>query len=103
MYKIKFSADADQDIREIYEYLKNEYGSEELAKNTTRKIGQRIRQLEIFPESGALLESIVGWPTDFRFLVSGQYLIFYTIEGKRVQIERIIYGRRNYYNILFGK
>ena len=28
------------------------------------------------------------------------YLVFYTISGQTVQIQRILYGRRNYQNIL---
>jgi len=28
------------------------------------------------------------------------YLVFYTISGQMVQIQRILYGRRNYQNIL---
>ena len=101
MFKIKFSPDAHQDIHEIQDYITNEYGSVELARKTTEKIAKRIRQLELFPESGAPLSAIIRWATDFRYLVCDQYMIFYTIEGKRVQIERIIYGRRNYYSILF--
>ena len=36
----------------------------------------------------------------YRYLIVENYLVFYTISGQTVQIQRILYGRRNYQNIL---
>ena len=36
----------------------------------------------------------------YRYLIVENYLVFYTISGQMVQIQRILYGRRNYQNIL---
>ena len=49
-----------------------------------------------------LKDVAVGEPVFLTKNGRGRYAIV-DIEGKRVQIERIIHGRRNYYNILFGK
>ena len=40
--------------------------------------------------------------SDYRFLVSGNYLVFYRAYGKDVYIDRVLYGRRDYMLILFG-
>lgn len=40
--------------------------------------------------------------SDCRFLVSGNYLVFYRAYGKDVYIDRVLYGRREYMRILFG-
>lgn len=101
MYKIKFSNDANHDIHEIGEYYKTEYGSEQLGNKIVEKIARRIRQLELFPESGAPLESIIPLTTDYRYLLCENYLIFYTFSEKVVRIERIIYARKNYLSSLF--
>ena len=40
--------------------------------------------------------------SDYRFLVSGNYLAFYRAYGNTVYVDRILYGRRDYLRILFG-
>lgn len=39
--------------------------------------------------------------SDYRFLVSGNYLIFYRACGTEVYIDRVLYGRQDYLRILF--
>ena len=40
--------------------------------------------------------------SDYRFLVSGNYLSFYRTYGNEVYVDRILYARRDYMRILFG-
>ena len=61
-----------------------------------------VEQLENFSEMGALLASIANVDSDYRFIVSGNYLIFYRVSGMDVYVDRILYGRRDYLRILFG-
>lgn len=51
---------------------------------------------------GALLSSVADTESNYRFLVSGNYLIFYRAYEKEVYIDRILYARRDYMRILFG-
>jgi plasmid stabilization system protein ParE len=39
--------------------------------------------------------------TDYRYLVCGNYLIFYKIEGDAVSVYRVLNGSRDYLPILF--
>ena len=68
-----------------------------------QKIMKRIRQLADFPEIGAPLSSIISLEVPYRFLVCGNYTAFYKVEGDEVHIIRVLYGRRNFMQILFGK
>ncbi len=43
----------------------------------------------------------MSFDTDFRYLVSGNYLIFYKVDNEYVSIYRILYGRRDYLKIIF--
>ncbi len=67
--------------------------------------GQRILdavdRLEDFAELGAPLSSITKAGAGYRFLVSGNYMVFYRVRGNDVFIDRILYGRSNYMNLLF--
>ena len=70
---------------------------------TIAKITKKIYRLADFPASGAPLSSIVGFETDYRFLVCENYTAFYRIENQTVYIIRVLYGRRNFMQILFGE
>ena len=69
----------------------------------TMKIMKRIRQLADFPEIGAPLSSIISLEVPYRFLVCGNYTAFYKVEGDEIHIIRVLYGRRNFMQILFGR
>ena len=103
MSEINFSPDALEDIKEIKAYITDELCNEQSAINTVKKIMKRIRQLENFPKMGSPLSSIVNIHVPYRFLVCGNYITFYKIENNEIYIIRILYGRRNFMQILFGK
>lgn len=103
MAKINFTPDALEDMKEIKAYISAELCSERAAINTIEMITKRIRQLEDFPESGAPLSSVISLKVDHRFLVCGNYIAFYKVEGDNVHIIRVLYGRRNFMQILFGR
>lgn len=103
MAKINFTPDALEDMKEIKAYIAGELCSERSALNTIEKIIKRIRQLEDFPEIGAPLSSVINLEVPCRFLVCGNYTAFYKVDGNEVHIIRVLYGRRNVMQILFGK
>ena len=102
MYNISFSPEAVDDLKEIKQYIKDELCNEQAAKNTLAKILEKIKMLSDFPESGSSLSAIIGFDTDYRYLICDNYIAFYRIENKNVLIVRVLYGRRNYMQILFG-
>lgn len=102
MYKISFSPEAVDDLKEIKQYIKDELCNEQAAKNTVAKILKKVKMLSDFPESGSSLSAIIGFDTDYRYLICDNYIAFYRIENKSVLLLRILYGRRNYMQILFG-
>lgn len=40
--------------------------------------------------------------TDYRFVISGNYLSFYRYRDDTIFVDRILYARRDYMKILFG-
>ena len=50
---------------------------------------------------GAPLSFIADNKEDYRFLVSGSYMVFYRVNGQDVYVDRVLYGRRDYLNVLF--
>lgn len=103
MYKIVFSPAAVDDLLKTKKYITEELGSEQVAVNTVAKIMVKIRQFSEFPLSGPSLSSIINIETSYRFLVCGNYTAFYRLVDNEVRIIRVLYGRRNFMQILFGE
>lgn len=103
MAEIKFSPEAVGDLQQIKAYISEDLCNEQAAINTLSNIMKHIRIIAQFPESGAPLSSIVDFETDYRFLVCGNYTAFYRVEAQTIYIVRILYGRRNFMQILFGE
>ena len=100
--KIRYSVTAVKDLEQIGDYFAEELKSPIAALNTVNKIQNAIDRLANFPRIGAPLSSIVEVDTDYRFLVCGNYLVFYRPQAKEVYVDRVLYGKRNYLAILFG-
>lgn len=87
---------------EIQAYITEELENPDAALATVSRITKKIRILKEQAFSGTPLSSVADTESDYRFLVSGNYLVFYRAYGKDVYIDRVLYGRRDYMRILFG-
>lgn len=101
MTKIVLSPEAKQDLTEIGDYISFKLRNKNAARALLTRIQKTIVTLEHFPESGTPL--IISGPAPlYRYLICGNYLIFYHIAQSTAYIDRILYGRRDYLSILFG-
>ncbi|MCI8599329.1 MAG: type II toxin-antitoxin system RelE/ParE family toxin [Lachnospiraceae bacterium] len=98
---IYYSPEAQNDLDEIWEYISAELCNPQAAENTITKIMDTVDELKDFSEIGALLSSVTEVESDYRFLLSGNYMIFYRVIEKNVYIDRVLYGRRDYLRTLF--
>lgn len=98
---IRYSPESLDDLDEIWEYVSFELCNPQAAENTVNKIMDTVDELESFPEIGVPLSSVTGMESDYRFLTSGNYMVFYRVNGREIYIDRVLYGRRDYLRILF--
>ncbi|WP_026895263.1 type II toxin-antitoxin system RelE/ParE family toxin [Clostridiisalibacter paucivorans] len=101
MHKLRINPMATEDLIEIRDYITKELESPKAAINIIRKIFESYERLKEFPMMGVDLSTKINAKTDFRYLVSGNYIVFYKIDNEFVSIYRILYSRRNYLKILF--
>lgn len=101
-YEVKYSPQSQRDLDEIWDYIKEELGNPSAAERVVGSILDAVEQLEIFPNSGKLLDNIAPVEHNYRFLICGNYLVFYRIYPNEVFVDRILYGRRDYLRILFA-
>lgn len=102
MAKIRLSPLAVSDLQEIKEYITDELCNPTAANRIITKIIKDYSLLETSPLLGPSLSTVIHIDTDYRFWVSGKYIIFYKTEGEYVSIYRILYGARDYMKILFS-
>ena len=99
--KLLLTAAARQDLKEIHQYISSSLRNPTAVKNVVQKITSQIRSLEDFSEKGTILFMEEN-PIPYRYLVSENYMSFYHIQKDSVIIDRILYGRRDYLQILLG-
>ena len=101
-YKLRYSAQARKDLDEIWDYIVADLGNPIAAEKTVNRIMDDIDRLADFTEMGTMLRNVTHMVTDYRYIVSGNYMAFYRIYDNTVYIVRILYGRRDYMRVLFG-
>ncbi|MCI8440550.1 MAG: type II toxin-antitoxin system RelE/ParE family toxin [Oscillospiraceae bacterium] len=102
MNNLYLSYEAQNDLAEIKDYITKELENPNTALAIVKKITKNMRILEDFAYAGASLSSIADIDSDYRFLVSGNYIVFYRVCGNNIYVDRVLYGRRDYMRILFG-
>ena len=98
---LRISPLALQDLKDIREYISVKLCNPTAAERTVRKIVSSYSQLTDSPFIGTSLDTKINITTPYRYLVSGNYLVFNKINDDFVEISRVIYGRRDYIKILF--
>ena len=102
MNNLHVSPEALNDLSEIKAYIAEDLENPQAALSTVVKITKTIRTLQEHSLIGAPLSAIADINSDYRYLVSGSYMVFYRVSGKDVFVDRVLYGRRDYLRILFA-
>ena len=99
-YNIEYSKEAKQDLIGIKRYIKYNLQEPNTAQKLISKIKMEIDQLKNNPTIYAIIEDELIRKLEIRKLIVNNYIVFYRIKNENVQIVRIMYGRRNWINLL---
>ena len=99
--KILYSPESRRDLDDIWDYIVSDLQNRSAAEHVINRIMDAVDQLKSFTEMGTPLSSIADVGTDYRFIVSGNYMVFYRVQGSDVYIDRVLYGRSDYMSVLF--
>ncbi len=102
MNNLHFSKEAQNDLIEIKAYIEEELLNPSAAIETVSKILKSLRVLQEYSKAGAPLSSVADIESDYRFIISGNYISFYRVKDEDIYIDRVLYARRDYMRILFG-
>ena len=84
MNNLHLSEEAQNDLLEIKAYIEEELLNPSAALATVSRITKSLRILQNHAQAGALLSSIADIESDYRFIVSGNYISFYRAYGGEV-------------------
>lgn len=102
MYKIVVTDPAQKDLQNAVSYISNELKNKNAALNLVSLVEEKINSLTEMPERYALIDDEILLKEGFRLMKIENYLLFYIVrkESQTVVIQRFLYARRDWLNIL---
>ena len=83
-----------EDLQAVKNYLARQFGTDK-AKIGVEEITSTVRQLKHFPEEGPHLGELIGYPTDYRYLVVKPNYVF-------VVSKEILNEGQDFLQMIFG-
>lgn len=99
-YNIEYSKESKQDLIGIKQYIKYNLQEPETAQKLISNIRKEINNLKNNPEIHAVIDDDILKKLEIRKLIVDNYIVFYRILANNIQIVRVMYGRRNWINLL---
>ena len=101
-YNIEITEPAEKDLYEIGQYIATELLEPAFAKKVVGEISEAILKLEGLPLRNTLVADERLALCGIRKIIIDNYIVFYIAneEQKTVTIVRILYGRRDWINLL---
>lgn len=99
-YSIEYSRESKQDLIEIKRYIKYNLQESEIAQNLISKIRKEINNLTNNHDIYSIIDDDIIKKLEIRKLIVDNYIVFYRVKSYSIQIVRIMYGRRNWINLL---
>jgi toxin ParE1/3/4 len=96
-FEIEISAQAEQDLRGIYEYIAHELQSVKNAKAQLNRLEERISGLDRMPDRFRAYEKEPWHSRGLRIMPVDHYCVFYIPDAKKavVTVLRVMYGGRD--------
>ena len=88
MMKLRINPLVAEDLKNIKEYIAED--NEEMAVKTIQEIYAQIENIHQFPYIGADLSKRVSFWTDYKYAISGNYVVLYKIGDEYVEIYRVV-------------
>jgi len=93
---------AQKDIQDIYNYISYTLLNKEAAIKLLNNINKKLQMIKTFPKSAPLINNQYVKNKNIMKLLVDNYILFYEVDdnNNEIRIIRVLYGMRNYINIL---
>lgn len=99
-YNIRYSKEAKQDLINIKKYIKYNLLEPNIANKLITKIKKEIGKLAVDAKIYNIIDDDFIKKLEIRKILVDNYIVFYRIKNKTIEIVRIMYGRRNWIALL---
>ena len=101
-YKVGYSVDALDDLREIYSYIANELLVPETASAQLSRIRKEVRSLDFMSARYALVDWEPWHSMKMHQLLVDNFIVYYLVDDEKrtVTVARIFYGGRDIKEII---
>lgn len=99
-YNIRYSKEAKQDLINIKKYIKYNLQEPNIANKLITKIKKEIGKLAVDAKIYNIIDDDFIKKLEIRKIIVDNYIVFYRIKNKTIEIVRIMYGRRNWIALL---
>lgn len=102
MYKVIIHSRAEQDLMDIFLYITEYLKAPDTAQHLYSKIKQQISTLESMPYQCSLVSDEPYQQLGIRKQFVDNYIVFFVVKEaeKEVHVFRILYGKREWRNLL---
>lgn len=101
-YKVSYSENALDDLKEIYAYIANELLVPETAAVQVRRIRKEIHSLDFMPARYSLVEWEPWHSMRMHQLIVDNFIVYYLVDDREmaVTVVRVFYGGRDIEGII---
>ena len=99
-YNIRYSKEAKQDLINIKKYIKYNLQEPNIANKLITKIKKEIGKLPVDAKIYNIIDDDFIKKLEIRKIIVDNYIVFYRIKNKTIEIVIIMYGRRNWIALL---
>lgn len=102
MYKVIIDSKAEQDLVEIFHYITETLKAPDAARRLYFKIKKEISELSSMPHRCSLIAEEPYKQLGVRKLLIESYIAFFLVDetAQEVHVFRILYNRREWYNLI---
>ena len=101
-YRVDISEPAENDLKDIIRYIASQLSAPESALNLMELLEEAMLSLSDMPQRCPLVSDERLSQMGYRKLIVKKYIVFFSIDEKNkvVDVERILFGRRNWLRFL---
>lgn len=101
-YTVEITDAAQKDFEDIFSYISNKLYNKQAATKLIALLDKNIRLLEDTPKAYPMVNDEYLKSKGIRLIAVNNYIVFYTVipDERKVYIVRILYGKRNWIDIL---
>ena len=101
--ELVWSPAALDDLNTAAGYIEFELASPMAAKRLVESVIEKAELFAEVPGAGAALRTVRGIDTGYRYMVSGNWMVFLKPDQDRVLVVRVLYAKSDYMKKLFGE